>query len=184
MTTTSVTRSEVERIVREAREKGDHPNLRGADLRDADLSEADLREVDLRWANLRWADLHRADLGGADLRWADLRGADLRDADLSEANLHGVRGVIPLGCTPSGYARMAPLPNGTWRLTVGCWGGTTAELRTLIAGEDWPDATGPERDRRRPILAALADLADAQATYHAGWLTAVVKRWGDKETDQ
>ena len=219
MSTTPMTRDDVERIVREARERGARPDLSETDLRGVDLFRVDLRGADLRGADLsgtilREADLFRANLSGANLsgtiltgailRGADLRGADLsgtilRRADLFRADLRGTglsgtilsgadlrwtRGVVPLGVTPSGESHMVPLPTGEWQVTVGCWDGTTTDLRALIAGDDWPEATGDERDHRRPILTTLADHADALATYHADWLAAVVDRWGsaNKET--
>ena len=191
---TRLTRADVERIVREARERGVRIDLSGLDLRwailaDATLADAILVDADLTGAHLSGADLTGADLSGADLTGADLRGADLPGADLTGADLRGAilrgaKGVISFGTTPSGVARMIPLPGGFWWLTIGCWSGTTYDLRTLIDGDDWPEAQGDEQDRRRPILAALADLADAQATYRHDWLEAVVERWGDttKET--
>ena len=80
-------RRDVERIVAEARKRGNRPDLRGADLRGADLRHANLQCADLRGANLQGADLRGADLRYADLRGADLRGADLRGANLRHANL-------------------------------------------------------------------------------------------------
>jgi hypothetical protein len=56
-----LTRGQVEQIVKEAHEKGERPNLSGADLREADLIKADLSEADLNRA-----DLSRAQLSGAD----------------------------------------------------------------------------------------------------------------------
>ncbi|UQE73868.1 pentapeptide repeat-containing protein [Gordonia sp. PP30] len=173
-------------------------NLRGADLRGADLRGANLRGANLRWANLRWADLRGADLRGADLRgadlrWANLRGADLRGADLSGADLRwanlrwaNLRGadlssscqVLSVTGLPSGHAILAPLPDG-WRLTVGCWSGTIAELRALIAADDgWPEARGAQIAARRPMLAALADMCEAWATDHADVLAEITAKWG------
>ncbi|MFL0459096.1 pentapeptide repeat-containing protein [Kytococcus sedentarius] len=197
MSTLPIIRSDVERIVREARRRGHRIHLADLDLSRLDLSNAELRWANLRWANLSGADLRGADLRGADLHGADLsraalggadlRGAEMTYANLSKTNLRGAHlsrawGVALLGEVPSGPAWMVPLPNGTWRLTVGCWDGTTYELRTLIEGDDWPEAEGDEQDRRRPILTSLADHADNLAAYHDDWLQAVVKRWGDKET--
>ena len=196
---TVLSRSDVERIVREAREAGARPDLAGADLRGADLREADLYRADLReaslyradlaGADLRGADLYRADLREADLREADLRGADLHGADLRGADLHGANlhganlhkavGALSLGDTPSGPANLRPLPSGRWLLTVGCWSGTTADLRALAAGDDYPSGCdASERARRRPILMSLAAYADVLAAYHRDWLTAVVDTWG------
>ena len=43
-----------------------------------------------------------------------------------------------------------------WHLRIGCWTGTTDDLRTPIAGDDWPEAEGAEQDKEtRP--AAIAD---------------------------
>ena len=52
-----MTRTDVEAIVKAARERMERPDLRGADLREADLRGADLREADLREADLRGANL-------------------------------------------------------------------------------------------------------------------------------
>jgi uncharacterized protein YjbI with pentapeptide repeats len=92
-----LTRADVERIVKEAREKGERPDLSDTDLSQvglsrANLSEADLKGTDLSRTNLNGADLYganlsRARLSGADLYGADLSGADLDGADLDEANL-------------------------------------------------------------------------------------------------
>ena len=164
-------------------------DLREVDLRGANLRGVDLREADLRGLNLRGADLRGAHLSGANLRGADLRGndlsgvnlygANLRGTVLSRANLHRTVGALSLGYTPSGGTDLRPLPDGTWLLTVGCWSGTTDDLRALITGSDWPSlCDADERDRRRPILRGLADQADALAVYHSDWLTAVVLRWG------
>lgn len=183
MTTTPMTRRDVERIVQEARKRNIRPSLYDADMRDVDLSDLDLSKVFLYRANLRGAFFSGTNLSGASLPWADmsfadLRGANLDGADLHETNLSWALGVVPLGHTPSGPARIVPLSNGTWWLTVGCWSGTTDNLRTLIAGDDWPEAVGIERDLRRPVLESLADHADNLANYHSDWLDAVVKRWG------
>ena len=148
---TTLTREDVIRIIEEACARGITLDLRGADLR------------------------------GADLRWADLRGADLHGANLSEADLSGANGVFGLGRTPSGLTDLRPLPNGTWQITVGCFKGTTSELRAVITSDDWPSECGEEeRDRRRPILTALADYADAIAAYHPHLLDATVKKWSNQ----
>lgn len=138
-------------------------NLRGADLRwtalcGANLYGADLYAADLRGANLRGADLCTADLYGANLQHADLYGADLRGARVTEPCILSMP-------TPSGRVTLVPSAL-VWELRVGCWAGTPDTLRTLIAGDDWPEAKGAERDRRRPILTALADLCDAHIAYY------------------
>ena len=67
-----MTRDEALRIVREARERGVRPNLRGANL-----SWANLRGANLSWANLLGANLREANLSWANLSWANLSGANL-----------------------------------------------------------------------------------------------------------
>jgi uncharacterized protein YjbI with pentapeptide repeats len=213
-----MTRDEALRIVREARGRGERPNLRGANLSEANLIWANLNGANLRGANLIWADLRGANLCGANLRganliWADLRGAnlcgaDLRGANLSEANLNGanlcgadLRGanlseanlnganlcgargeVLAIDGLPSGPVRLIPTLDG-WSLRIGCWGDGTATygpaaLRDLIAGTDWPEAEGEEQDRRRPGLAAVADLCDAHAAANPDLIADLAKRWG------
>ena len=150
-----------------------YASLRDADLRDADLRGADLRDADLRDADLRGADLRGADLWGADLWGADLGGADLRGADLW--------GGLPVS-TPSGSGYLVPTPDG-WRITVGCWRDKTlTDLADLIADKvEWPESSGQERERRRPILAAVLTLAEAHTAYHADKLAAVVAKWKEGE---
>ena len=93
--------------------------------------------------------------------------ANLRGANLYGANLYGASVSHPLlSCdTPSGRLTLVPL-HDHWHLRIGCWTGTTDDLRTLIAGDDWPEAEGAEQDKRRPVLAAIADLVDAHIAYH------------------
>ena len=155
-------------------------NLQGADLRNADLRDADLQGADLRYANLRYAnlwgtDLEGADLQGANLGNANLRYANLRDANLRDANLWGGMAIS----TPSGSGYFIPTAEG-WRITIGCWSNKTLdELRALVETDvDWPEATGVERDRRRPILAAQLALCEAHAEYHTDKLTTAVEKWG------
>ena len=164
-------------------------DLRGANLRDANLWNAYLRDADLRDADLRGADLRGADLRGADLRGADLRSANLRNADLWDANLRGAdlrgadlrgaREVLSITSLPSGPATLIPTPGG-WQLRVGCWTGSTAELRALIAQDTgWPEAEGAQVTARRPMLAALADMCDAWAADLQHILDAVTTKWGN-----
>ena len=55
------------------------------------------------------------------------------------------------------------------QLTIGCWTGTTTDLRTMTTGDDWPSArTEAIRATHRPELSALADLCDARI---ATWAT-------------
>ena len=145
----------------------------------ANLREADLRGADLRGANLRGANLREANLRGANLREADLRGADLYGANLRGADLHGA-GILHIDGLPSGSATLIPDPDG-WVLQIGCWRGTITELREMIARDDgWPEAVGAQIVERRPMLAALADMADAWAAVNQLLLERVRKLHGTK----
>ena len=127
-------------------------------------------------ANLRYADLRYADLGSANLGSANLGSANLGSANLVGTTCLSVTGL------PSGHAILAPLPEG-WRLTIGCWSGTVAELRELIASDDdddWPDAEGDQIAERRPMLAALADMCDAWTATRQHVLDEVQAKWGTK----
>jgi hypothetical protein len=148
-----------------------HPGERITDQLLRDLLGLDtLRGANLGGANLRGADLRDANLWGADLRDANRWGADLRDA---------IGGVLRIDGLPSGQVTMVPTCDG-WRITIGCWTEhSLADLAALIADEDeWPEATGAERERRRPLLAAVLALAEAHATYHADALAAVA-HWAE-----
>ena len=153
-----MTRDEALRIVREACVRGERPDLSGA--------------------NLSWANLY-----GANLYGANLSGANLSRANLYGANLCGSKGgVLAIDGLPSGNTRLAPTPDG-WALRVGCWGNGTATydpdaLRDLIAGTDWPEARGEEQDRRRPGLAALADLCDAHIAAWPDLVPGRAETWG------
>ncbi len=88
-----LTRQQVEKIVREARKKGERPDLSGVDLSKAELSGVDLSRANLSWANLSRVylirtDFRRANLSGANLIGTYLNRADLSGADLSEAKLN------------------------------------------------------------------------------------------------
>jgi uncharacterized protein YjbI with pentapeptide repeats len=76
-----MTRAEVEKIVSEARAKGEIP----------DLSKTDLSRANLYGANLSKADLSGTDLCGANLSRANLSGANLAGANLAGANLYGAK---------------------------------------------------------------------------------------------
>ena len=127
-------RVELERIVADARANGLRPDLRYANLRDANLRNANLRNADLRNANLRDADLRRANLWGG----------------------------MPVQAGSSGNGYLIPTPDG-WRITIGCWWNKTLDdLRDLIEDRvEWPDASGEERERRRPMLRAVLALCEA-----------------------
>lgn len=93
----SLTREQVEQLVKSAREKGRRPNFREAKLIEVDLMEVDLAEADLSKANLSFSDLEqanlekaklvRANLIGAKLYRTHLKGADLKRAELKDTNL-------------------------------------------------------------------------------------------------
>ena len=156
-----------------------------ADLRDANLWRANLEGADLEYANLRDAYLRDADLRDANLRGANLRDANLRDANLRDANLEGANlwgaklwGAISIS-TPSGSGYLVPTAEG-WRITIGCWRNKTLDdLRTLVAGNDWPESTGAERERRRPVMAGLLALCEAHVVYHAALVPALAAKWGE-----
>ncbi len=92
-----LTRNEVKQRVRSAREKGESPDLRGAqlvetdlageDLARADLSKANLSHADFEQANLEEANLSRANLYKANLYRTHLKGANLRRAEFEETKL-------------------------------------------------------------------------------------------------
>ena len=161
-------------------------DLRFADMRDAKLCyanlrgaymyRADMRDANLRGANLLQADLHRADLSDVDLFSANLRSADLAYTTLTGANVVG----LFLDGLPSGHLFFIPTPDG-WYLTIGCWSGTTDELREMIAkDEGWPEAEGAQIMARRPMLNAAAAMCDAYAAayfYAVADVKAAADRW-------
>ena len=199
-----MTRDEILRIISEARKTGGRIDLHGVDLHGVDLTDvnlyeanltdvnlyeanltgANLAEANLFRANLRRADLTGANLHGANLHGANLRGADLRGANLHWANLYAAdlyatiwRGLRIDGL-PSGQVTLMPTPSG-WRLSVGCWqDNTVQDLRELIAGNVWPGAEGDEQERRRPALAAVADLCDAYIAANPGIVPELAEKWG------
>ena len=133
--------------------------LTGSDLRYANFHGADLGGATLRYVDLRSAYMYRTDLRNTDLRYANLCDVDLYDADLRYAQLIG----LLIDGLPSGHLIFIPTPEG-WHLTVGCWEGTTDELREMIAkDEGWPEARGKEISLRRPMLEAMADACEAYA---------------------
>ena len=106
----------------------------------------------------------------------DLLGtADLGGANLWGANLGGAMSIS----TPSGSGYLVPTAEG-WRITIGCWPDKTLDdLRTLVAGDDWPESTGAERERRRPVMAGLLALCEAHVVYHAAVVPALAAKWGE-----
>ena len=148
-------------------------NILDTDLRGANLRHADLHGANLPGANLRDADLRDANLRGADLRFANLYGADLYGADLH----NNAAGILTVDGAHPYRAELVPTPNG-WILTIGCWNGIVDELRALIAqDEGWPEATGENITKRRPILEAIADFCDLHIARHNGLIDDLAKRW-------
>jgi len=87
----SMTRSEVETIIADARAKGEHPNLARLNLRDANLTGVNLYDANLTDADLHWANLKDANLTGANLESANLESANLTGANLESANLESAK---------------------------------------------------------------------------------------------
>lgn len=118
----------------------------------------------LSGAYLHGADLHGASLYRAYLSGAYLHGADLRGAYLSGAYLHGAvhEHIMPINAGASGMGALYPQAEG-WRVAIGCWRHHTLEdFADLLADRiDWPEAVGEERERRRPLLAAIRATCDA-----------------------
>ena len=112
----------------------------------------------LSGAYLYGADLHGASLSGVSLYGADLYRADLSGADLYRANLSGAvhEHIMPINAGASGMGALYPQADG-WRVSIGCWRHRTLDdLDDLLADRaDWPEAVGEERERRRPLLAAI-----------------------------
>ena len=124
--------------------------------------DANLSRANLYGANLYGADLSGANLYGANLSDANLYGANLYCANLSDANLSGARGVLCVDGLPSGRVLVVPTGPDAHELRIGCWTGTTTELRAMVASDEgWPEARGDECARRRPSLLGVADLVDA-----------------------
>lgn len=160
------------------RAKMNNAYLCGANFYNAYFCEADLGGSIARHANFHGAYLYRTDMRHVKLRHSNLTDVDLHDADLRYASLIG---LLASGM-PSGNLTFIPTPEG-WHLTIGCWEGTTAELRAMIAKDDgWPEAEGEKITARRPMLEAAADMCDAYAAAHTEALAeakATADRWKD-----
>ncbi|WP_461004934.1 pentapeptide repeat-containing protein [Trueperella pyogenes] len=153
-------------------------NLWGANLWDANLWDANLWDANLRGANLWDADLRGANLWGANLWDANLRGANLRGANL-QGNTSG--SILQIAGLHPYSAVLTPTPKG-WTLRVGCWRGTPATLRELAAQDHgWPEATGEEIVRRRPLLYAIADMCETHIANHQGLIEQLAKKWGNRK---
>ncbi|CAB0973141.1 pentapeptide repeat-containing protein [Corynebacterium diphtheriae] len=114
------------------------------------------------------------DLRGADLRGADLRRTDLYNAELNRCFFDGLQ----ISETPSGKVTLIPTCDGWW-MQVGCWSGTPAELKALIArDEGWPEAQGEEIRRRRPYLEAVLALCEVHMADHTQVIDDLKARWG------
>lgn len=189
---TSLIYEDVEKIIKKARAEHKAPDLRDADLQAADfqganLQFANLQDANLWGANLRFADLQAANIQGANLQFADLQGADLRGADLRGADLRDALlsycffGGLQISETPSGQVTLIPTCDG-WRMQVGCWSGTPAELKDLISqDEGWPVAYGKEVLRRRPYLEAALALCEVHMADNAKVIEVLKARWGDDD---
>lgn len=154
---------------------------------DSSFTQADFSLSEFRYSQSRGSLYYCANFHYAYFRRSVFTRGSMHGVNFTSATFYGyelfsgVRGIFSFDAGASGNAVMVPMPNGTWRLYVGCWSGTPAELRTLIAGDSWPSGCNKaERDRRRPILSAIADLAEAQGEYHEYLLDSVVRKWGSK----
>ena len=132
-------------------------------------TRANLSRADLRGANLRGPTCAEPTWRGQPVLEPDLYGADLRETDLYGASVsHPLlsRHAKAAG-SPSSHSRpLAPADRLLDRHH-------RRPPRTPIAGDDWPEAEGAEQDKRRPVLAAIADLVDAHIAYHGlqpAWL--------------
>ena len=164
-------------------------NLTGADLTGADLNGADLTGANLTGADLAVVILRGANLTGANLRGADLSRANLRDSNLWGANLTGANlsyctgGVTQIDNVYPYPATLQPTPDG-WHVRVGCWHGTLDELHEIASSDDdddWPEARGEERERRRPLLQAILSVFDAHVANHPDIIDDINNYWGNQE---
>ena len=136
--------------------------LSSANCCEANFYSADLGAVTASHANFDSAYMYRTDLRHSYLRYSNLSGVDIHEADLRYANLTG---LLASGL-PSGNLTFIPTPEG-WGLTIGCWEGTTDELREMIAkDEGWPEAEGEQITERRPMLEGMVAACDAYAAAH------------------
>lgn len=151
-------------------------DFRLANLTDAYMYKANLTDASFAGALLSRTDFHRANMYCANLIGAYLAGADMEGANLAGAYLTG----LALEGLPSGPLLFIPTLEG-WSLKIGCWYGTLAELREMIAKDTgWPEARGKAVEVRRPMLEAAADLCEIYATEHPDALKTVkaaVDRW-------
>jgi uncharacterized protein YjbI with pentapeptide repeats len=162
-------------------------NLEGANLVSANLKGADLEDASLMDANAACANFEGANLCDvvarcADLQSVKLEGANLEGTDLRCTNLYGAGewGGLVFGAGADGDGYLVPTPAG-WRVTLDY---STAQeldwLRDLIADRvDWPGASGPEPERRRPMIRAVLALCEAHiAQQPADIIDGLAERWG------
>lgn len=151
-------------------------DFRLANLTDTYMYRANLTDASFAGALLSRTDMYCANMYSANLIGAYLAGADTEGANLAGAYLTG----LALEGLPSGPLLFIPTLEG-WSLKIGCWEGTTDELREMIAKDTgWPEAQGKAVEVRRPMLEAAANMCDAYATEHPDALKAVkaaVDRW-------
>lgn len=155
-------------IIDAARARGERPSLAYRNLAHMDLAGLDLSGVDFTGAYMPGVYAPGVDLTRSILYRANLTGAYLAGANLYRARLIG----LFLDGLPSGNLIFLPTTDG-WHLTIGCWSGTTTELREMIAGDEgWPEAEGEDISVLRPALMAAADMCD---TYAASYPDAVAQ---------
>jgi hypothetical protein len=148
----------------------------------AAVAEAIRSGSNLRYSDLSGSDLSRSNLSGSNLSDSNLSGSDLSRSNLSGSNLSGTICLAVTGL-PSDMAILTPQPAG-WHLRIGCWQGSIAALRTLIAKDaEWPEARGDDIVARRPMLAALADMCDAWIATKADVLQQIQDRWATPGTE-
>lgn len=140
-----------------------HLDLSSADLRGANMEGAYCHSTIFNGANLNDANLNGACLRNADLVYSHLRETDLRNTDLNGVDLRSANSSIFLVVGLHRYPMWAVPAKDGWQVTIGCWRGTTDDLRELIAGENWPESSFEQRKKLRPVLSAFADMCDEHA---------------------
>ena len=155
-----------------------------ADFRLANLTDAYMYRANLTDAHLGGSLLSRTDMYCSNMYSANLIGAYMAGASFAGANLAGAYLTgLALEGLPSGPLLFIPTLGG-WRITIGCWEGTTDELREMISKDTgWPEARGKAVEVRRPMLEAAANMCDAYAAAHPNALKAVkaaADRWKEE----
>lgn len=159
-----------------------YADLWDSDLSDANLTRASLMEADLTGAILWYANLQNTNMTGADLRSASLKNANLSKTCFDHANLSGATGgVVQINDLYAHPATLQPTPDG-WYARVGCWYGTLDALHEIAKSDnddDWPEACGDERERRRPLLQAILGVFDAHVNNHPDIIDQLNNQWGE-----